>query len=157
VKVSMEQVRARRQASVWTKVHPIFALGQLGAFVVSVILLFCYFRGWVSFDVVQESVLVKIALMIGAIVSGAFWERDVYGQYWFADQFFFEDCMTINVLLLHVGYLVMTYANPQAPEKSVVVLCLAYAVYVANVAQYIFRNHKMTQIPIPVEHGGKGR
>jgi 3-vinyl bacteriochlorophyllide hydratase len=95
--------------------------------------------------------------MMGAIVSGAFWERDVYGQYWFADQFFFEDCMTINVLLLHLGYLGIAYMNPQAPEKAVVVLCLAYAVYVANVAQYIFRNHKMTHVPVPAEHGGSPR
>ncbi len=141
--ISIDQVRERREASVWTRVHPIFALGQLGAFVVSVGFLIAYFAGWVNFAAVHESVLIKIALMIGAIVSGAFWEHDVFGPYWFAPEFFFEDAMTVNVFLLHLGYLAVVYTQPAEPSKAIVVLMVAYVVYVANVAQYIWRTHKM--------------
>jgi 3-vinyl bacteriochlorophyllide hydratase len=148
--VSFDQVRARRSSSVWTRVHPIFALGQLGAFFVSVLLLAGYFAGWVSYAAVFESVLVKIAFMIGAIVTGAFWERDVYGHYWFAPEFFFEDAMTVNVFLLHLGFLAVAYSQPNMPEKSLVMLGIAYLVYVANVAQYILRTHKMSQQAVAV-------
>ena len=148
--ISIDQVRARRRASVWTRVHPIFALGQLGAFVVSVCLLAGYFAGSVSFAAVHESVLVKIALMIGAVVSGAFWERDVFGYYWFAPEFFFEDAMTVNVFLLHLGYLAVAYSQPGQPDKALVMLGIAYLVYVANVAQYVMRTHKMTQSTVAV-------
>jgi 3-vinyl bacteriochlorophyllide hydratase len=141
--LSIDQVRARREASVWTRVHPIFALGQVGAFFVSVGFLIAYFAGWMNFAAVHESVLIKIALMIGAIVSGALWEHDVFGPYWFAPEFFFEDAMTVNVFLLHIGYLIMVYTQPGDPSKAIVMLCLAYAVYLANVVQYVWRTHKM--------------
>jgi 3-vinyl bacteriochlorophyllide hydratase len=141
--LSIEQVRTRREDSVWTRVHPIFALGQLGAFVVSLGFLGAYWAGWVPFADVHESVLIKIALMIGAIVSGAFWEHDVFGPYWFAPEFFFEDAMTVNVFLLHLGYLVVVYTQPGDPGKAIFMLCIAYVVYVANVVQYIWRTHKM--------------
>jgi 3-vinyl bacteriochlorophyllide hydratase len=141
--ISIDTVRARRSASVWTRIHPIFALGQLGAFVVSVGFLGAYFAGWVNFAAVHESVLIKIALMIGAIVSGALWEHDVFGPYWFAPEFFFEDAMTVNVFLLHIGYLVIVYTEPGNLDKAILMLGLAYLVYLANVVQYIWRTHKM--------------
>ncbi len=147
--LSIEQVRERRDASVWTRVHPIFALGQLGAFVVSVGFLVAYWAGWVSFAAVHESVLIKIALMLGAIVSGAFWEHDVFGPYWFAPEFFFEDAMTVNVFLLHLGYLAVAYTQPDH-DKAIFLLCIAYVVYLGNVAQYIIRTAKMGQHKIPV-------
>ena len=141
--LSIDQIRARREASVWTRVHPIFALGQLGAFVVSVGFLAAYWAGWVNFAAVHESVLIKIALMLGAIVSGALWEHDVFGPYWFAPEFFFEDAMTVNVFLLHIGYLIVVYTEPGNPAKALLMLSLAYVVYMANVVQYVWRTHKM--------------
>jgi len=141
--LTVDQVRARRAASTWTRIHPIFALGQLGAFVVSVGFLAAYWLGWVNFAAVHESVLIKIALMIGAIVTGVLWEHDVFGWYWFAPEFFFEDAMTVNVFLLHLGYLAVVYTEPGNPNKALLMLSIAYIVYVGNVAQYIWRTHKM--------------
>ncbi len=123
----------------WTLIHPIFALGQLLAFFVSVVLLVMYFRGAVSFDVVHTSVLVKVALMLGAIVTGALWEKDVFGHYWFAPEFMGEDTMTVNVFILHISYLAMAFAHPDNITIITGVLIMAYTVYVANVAQYILR------------------
>jgi 3-vinyl bacteriochlorophyllide hydratase len=151
--LSIDQIRVRREASLWTRIHPIFALGQLGAFVVSVGFLGAYFAGWVNFAAVHESVLIKITLMLGAIVSGALWEHDVFGPYWFAPEFFFEDAMTVNVFLLHIGYLIIVYTEPGDPGKAIVMLCIAYVVYLANVVQYIWRTHKMgvdSAVPVAV-------
>jgi 3-vinyl bacteriochlorophyllide hydratase len=134
-----EEMVARRSASVWTKIHPVFALGQLLAFFVSLGLLIGYFRGAVSFDVVHQSVLVKVALMVGAIITGALWEKDVFGAYWFAPEFMAEDTMTVNVFILHASYLLMAVAHPENVSLLIGMLIVAYGVYVANVAQYVVR------------------
>jgi hypothetical protein len=129
----------RRKASIWTRIHPLFAIGQLLAFVISVSLFAAYFRGVMSFHTVHVSVLVKIWLMVGAVISGAFWERDVFGHWWFAPEFLFEDVMTLIVFITQMGYLAVAYFHPA--DRSVVVgfLGVAYAVYLGNVAQYIHR------------------
>jgi len=130
---------ARRSASLWTRIHPVFALAQLAAFFVSVGLLIAYFRGAVSFDVVHQSVLIKVALMAGAIVTGALWEKDVFGKYWFAPEFMGEDTMTVNVFILHIAYLVMAVIHPENIVAQIGTLIMAYTVYIANVAQYVLR------------------
>ena len=143
-------IQARRNASVWTLIHPVFAIGQLGVFLVSVVLLGLFFTHDVSFRTVHLSVLIKIAFMIGAIVTGSLWEHDVYGKWWFAHEFFIEDVMTLNVFLLHIGYLVTVYALPGNLRASVAMLGLAYLIYGLNVSQYIvshlrFRKQSETQ------------
>ncbi len=133
----------RRAASVWTKIHPVFALGQLLAFFVSVGLLISYFCGSVSIETVHQSVVIKVALMLGAIVTGALWEKDVFGAYWFAPEFMGEDTMTVNVFILHIGYLVMAVTHPENINAQLGTLIVAYGVYIANVAQYVLRTAHM--------------
>jgi 3-vinyl bacteriochlorophyllide hydratase len=140
---NFEQMVARRAASLWTRIHPVFALAQLAAFFVSVGLLVAYFRGAVSFDAVHQSVIVKVTLMLGAIVTGALWEKDVFGKYWFAPEFMGEDTMTVNVFILHIAYLVMAYTHPDNITAQIGTLIVAYGVYIANVAQYVLRTANM--------------
>jgi 3-vinyl bacteriochlorophyllide hydratase len=135
----------RRRASIWTLIHPLFAIGQLLVFVVSVSLFAAYLRGVVPFHVVHVSVLVKIALMAGAVVSGAFWERDVFGYWWFAPEFLFEDVMTLIVFITQIAYLAIVYIHPEDTGVIVGALAFAYAVYLANVAQYIHRTQTRKQ------------
>jgi 3-vinyl bacteriochlorophyllide hydratase len=136
-------VSARRKASIWTFIHPVFALGQLLAFFVSVALLLGYFAHAVPFHVVHISVLVKIALMFGAVITGSLWERDVFGYYWFAPEFLFEDVMTLIVFILQMTYLAMVLMHPTLMPAIVGVLCFAHVVYLANVAQYIHRTQRL--------------
>jgi 3-vinyl bacteriochlorophyllide hydratase len=114
-----------------------FALGQLGIFMMSVVLLALYFLHVVPFAAVQLSILIKIVFMIGAVLTGSFWEHDVYGKWWFAHEFFIEDVMTLNVFALHVLYLVTYYVWPWDSRAIIAVLLVAYAVYGLNVLQYI--------------------
>ncbi len=132
----------RRAASIWTKIHPIFALGQLLAFVVSVGCLIAFFLGAVPFHVVHVSVLVKIALMVGAVVTGSLWEHDIYGFWWFAPDFLVEDVMTLIVFITQMAYLTVVAFHPDRMTAIVLVLCIAYAVYLANVAQYIHKTQR---------------
>ena len=136
-------VRDRRQASVWTLIHPLFAIGQLLAFFVSVGVFVAYLRGAVPFHAVHVSVLVKIGLMVGAVLSGSFWERDVFGYWWFAPEFLFEDVMTLIVFISQLSYLAMVALHPHLMKPILGILGFAYFVYVANVAQYIHRTQTM--------------
>ena len=135
----------RRASSIWTKIHPIFALGQLLAFLVSVGCLVAYFMGAVPFHVVHVSVLVKIGLMVGAVLTGSFWEHDIYGYWWFAPDFMIEDVMTLIVFIMQASYLFVVALHPANMTAIILILCLAYTVYVANVAQYIHKTQRAKQ------------
>jgi 3-vinyl bacteriochlorophyllide hydratase len=132
-------VSDRRRASIWTLIHPLFAIGQLLAFFVSVGLFVAYLRGSVPFHVVHVSVLVKVGLMVGAVLTGAFWERDVFGYWWFAPEFLFEDVMTLIVFITQLTYLAMVFFHPHMMNAIIGILAVAYLVYIGNVAQYIHR------------------
>jgi 3-vinyl bacteriochlorophyllide hydratase len=135
----------RSAASRWTRIHPVFAIGQLGVFLVSVVLFGLYFLHLVPFAAVNLSVLMKIFLMIGAIITGSLWEHDVFGPWWFAYEFFIEDVMTLNVFLLHCLYLFTVYVWPQTMNAALAMLGVAYAVYALNVAQYIISHMNMNK------------
>jgi 3-vinyl bacteriochlorophyllide hydratase len=141
-------VRTRRAASIWTKVHPLVAIGQLLAFLVSVGLIAAYFLHAVPFSVVHVSVLVKIGLMVGAVVTGSLWEHDVFGWWWFAPEFLSEDVMTLIVFIFQLSYILMTWLHPNEMRPILTVLALAYTVYLANVAQYIHKTQQMKKLPV---------
>jgi 3-vinyl bacteriochlorophyllide hydratase len=138
---SLKAIQERREASLWTRIHPIFAIGQVGVFLVSAVLFGLYFLHVVPFNTVFLSVLLKMVFMIGAIVTGALWEHDVYGQWWFASDFFIEDVMTLNVFLLHGLFFTVAYAWPSNLNATLSMLGVAYSVYGINVVQYVARNH----------------
>jgi 3-vinyl bacteriochlorophyllide hydratase len=138
--LAFQTIQERREASLWTRVHPIFAIGQLGVFLVSVGLLVLYALHMMPFTTVYLSVLLKIACMVGAIVTGSLWEHDVFGPWWFADEFFIEDVMTVNVFLLHIGVIVAYFVQPTDMRLVLALLVFAYIVYGLNVAQYIVQH-----------------
>ncbi len=142
---SVLAVRDRRKASIWTIVHPIFAIGQMFAFFVSVGYFVAYLRGAVSYDAVHASVLVKIALMVGAVLTGSFWERDVFGYWWFAPEFLIEDVMTLIVFMFQLAYLGVVAFHRDNMPAVLLMLGIAYAVYAINVAQYIHRTQRQKQ------------
>jgi 3-vinyl bacteriochlorophyllide hydratase len=138
--LSLATVQERREASIWTRIHPIFAIGQLGVFVMSVALLALYAVHLVPFTAVYLSVLFKMVLMIGAIVTGSLWEHDVFGEWWFAEEFFVEDVMTLNVFWLHIAVVAMYFAHPDNVSAVAGLLAFAYVIYAINVAQYIIQH-----------------
>ena len=69
---SVSQIDERRRSSKWTRIHPIFAIGQLLVFLVSALLLVLYYNGRVSFHAVHISVLIKVAFMAGGVITGAY-------------------------------------------------------------------------------------
>ncbi len=137
---SERAIAQRREATIWTKLHLPFALGQLAVCAISVLLIAAFFAGYVPFSVVHASALLKISLMAGAVITGSLWEKDVYGFWWFAPQFFFEDLLTYVVALFQIGYLIVYYHQPNNLAANVAVLMVCYLAYIINVTQYVLKH-----------------
>jgi 3-vinyl bacteriochlorophyllide hydratase len=133
-------IAERRAATIWTRLHPPFAFAQLAVCIASVGLICLFFAGRVSFGIVHDSALLKIALMAGAVITGSLWERAVYGYWWFAPQFFLEDLLTYVVALFQIGYLIVYYHSPDNLAANVAVLIVSYLAYVVNVTQYVLKH-----------------
>lgn len=97
--------RARRDASGWTLVQGILAPVQFLAFAVSLILVLRFLATGQGYGAATASILVKTALLYAIMVTGAVWEKAVFGQYLFAPAFFWEDVFSFAVIGLHTAYL----------------------------------------------------
>ena len=134
-----EEERRRRDASPWTKVQGVLAAAQFFVFLAScALVLRTLFTGeglWLA----NASVVVKTLTLYTIMVTGAIWEKDVYGQYLFAPAFFWEDVVSMGVIALHTAYLVALFGE-LLPTRELLLLALAaYATYVVNAGQFIWK------------------
>jgi 3-vinyl bacteriochlorophyllide hydratase len=73
------------------------------------------------------------------MITGAIWEKVVFGVYLFAEGFYWEDMVSMLVLALHTAYLA-ALAFEWLDDRSLMLLALsAYAAYVVNAAQFILK------------------
>jgi len=87
----------------------------------------------------DASVVLKTGLLFTIMVTGALWERDVYGQYLFADAFFWEDVVSMGVIALHTAYLIALLGNLLATEARLLLALVAYAAYGVNAIQFLLK------------------
>lgn len=57
------------------------------------------------------SIVGKTLILYAIMITGAIWEREVFGVYLFAPAFFWEDVFSFLVLALHTAYLVALFAG----------------------------------------------
>jgi len=129
----------RRDASPWTRVQAVLAPVQFAAFAVSVILIGRYLATGDGFVPATASVIVKTFLLYAIMLTGSFWERDVYGRYLFAPAFFWEDVVSIGVLALHTAYLAALLAGWLPPRGQMLLALAAYGTYLFNAGQYLVK------------------
>ncbi len=131
--------RRRRDQSPWTLVQGILAPVQFLIFAVSLVLVLrCLFTG-TGADAALWSVVVKTIALYTIMITGAIWEKRVFGQYLFAPGFYWEDVFSMLVLALHTAYLA-SLAWGLLSERSLLLLALAaYASYVVNAGQFIWK------------------
>ena len=84
-----EAERARRDATVWTLVQGLLAPAQFLAFGISLFLVLRYLATGSGYQAATVSILVKTTFLIVIMVTGAIWEKKVFGQYLFAPAFFY--------------------------------------------------------------------
>ncbi len=133
------QQRVRRDATRWTLVQGVLAPIQFLAFLVSLALIVRFFVTGQGEAIATASVLVKTFLLFTIMVTGAIWEKVVFGRWLFAPAFFWEDVVSMGVIALHVLYVWNWYGNHQTATTGFLIALLAYGTYVVNAAQFLLK------------------
>lgn len=133
------QQRARRDASPWTRVQAVLAPLQFLAFAVSLALVLRYLASGQGASAATVSIIVKTGLLYAIMLTGCFWERDVFGRYLFARAFFWEDLLSLLVLALHTTYIFTLLAGALQLHSQMYLALAAYAAYLVNATQYLVK------------------
>ena len=131
--------RARRDATRWTVVQGILAPVQFLACAVSVVLVLRFLATGEGYGAATLSILLKTLLLYSIMVTGAIWEKVVFGQYLFAPAFFWEDVFSFGVIGLHTIYLWALWTGALSPAGQMLVALAAYAAYAVNAAQFLWK------------------
>jgi 3-vinyl bacteriochlorophyllide hydratase len=134
-----EAERDRRDATAWTVVQGVLAPIQFGVFAVSLVLVLRYLSTGEGEGLATASILLKTLLLYTIMVTGAIWEKVVFGQYLFARPFFWEDVFSMLVLALHTAYLVALATGTLSTRSLMLLALAAYATYVINAGQFILK------------------
>lgn len=148
--------RARRDASVWTLVQGVLAPLQFLVFLVSLALVLRYLATGAGYEIATQSILAKTALLYLIMITGAIWEKVVFGQYLFAPAFFWEDVFSFGVIALHTTYLWVLFTGVASPAVEMSIALAAYAVYVINAGQFVWklRQARLQGLAGPVPEAG---
>lgn len=129
--------RARRDGTVWTLVQGILAPLQFAVFLVSLGLVLRYLASGEGYQAATVSILIKTGFLYLIMVTGAIWEKVVFGQYLFAPAFFWEDVFSFAVIGLHTAYVWALFAGAMSPDALMWLALAAYATYVINAGQFL--------------------
>ena len=71
-------------------------------------------------------------------ITGAFFEKEVFGAYAFAPEFFWEDFGSAIAMIVHIAYFVLFF---QGLDENFLIwtALLAYLSYLVNAAQFVIR------------------
>ncbi|GAA4227052.1 3-vinyl bacteriochlorophyllide hydratase [Sagittula marina] len=131
--------RARRDESVWTLIQGILAPLQFAAFLISAALVLRFMMTGLGYDAATLSILVKTGFLFLIMVTGAIWEKVVFGQYLFAPAFFWEDVFSFVVIALHAAYVWALFTDSLAANALMVLALAAYAAYLINAGQFLLK------------------
>jgi 3-vinyl bacteriochlorophyllide hydratase len=131
--------RARRDASRWTLVQGLLAPFQFLVFLVSLALVMRYLLTGTGYEAATLSILAKTGVLYLIMVTGAIWEKIVFGQYLFAPAFFWEDVFSFAVIALHTAYVWALFAEAMTPVALMWLALAAYAAYVVNAGQFLLK------------------
>jgi 3-vinyl bacteriochlorophyllide hydratase len=144
--------RARRDASPWTLVQGLLAPVQFLIFAVSLYFVLHYLRTGENHDAAIWSVVVKTVALYTIMVTGAIWEKVVFGRYLFAPAFYWEDVFSMLVIALHTAYLVALFGGYLDDRQLMLLALAAYATYVINAGQFIWKL-RMARLQAPASVG----
>ncbi|MEO1707048.1 MAG: 2-vinyl bacteriochlorophyllide hydratase, partial [Pseudomonadota bacterium] len=120
-------------------VQGVLAPLQFLIFLVSLFLVARYLTTGQGYDAAVLSILIKTLALYTIMVTGALWEKEVFGQYLLAPAFFWEDVFSFLVIALHTAYLGALIFGIGTPVQQMTVALLAYGTYVINAAQFIWK------------------
>lgn len=127
---------AKRDQSVWTTVQAILAPLQFLAFLISFGLVIRYLATGDGYAVANVSVLIKIGLLWAITITGMIWEKEVFGHWFLAPQFFWEDVGNAVAMLSHNLYFLAVFLG-WSQQGIMTLMLVAYVTYLFNCAQFI--------------------
>lgn len=139
IRLYTEEERARRDSTVWTLVQGILAPLQFLVFAVSLVLVVRYMLTGAGFEAATISIVIKTGVLYTIMVTGAIWEKIVFGQWLFAPAFFWEDVFSFVVIALHTAYLWALFSGALPPAEQMMIALAAYAAYVVNAGQFLWK------------------
>ena len=131
--------RARRDATKWTLVQGLLAPFQFVVFLISLTLVLRYLATGVGYEAATLSIVIKTAVLLLIMVTGAIWEKVVFGQYLFAPAFFWEDVFSFAVIALHLLYIFALFTDALGAVQLMYLALAAYAAYVINAGQFVWK------------------
>ena len=131
--------RVRRDATKWTFVQGVLAPLQFLAFAVSLVLVLRYLVMGAGYEAATISVIIKTMFLYVIMITGAIWEKVVFGQYLLAPAFFWEDVFSFAVIALHTIYILALWTHYLPPTGLMILALMAYTTYVINAGQFILK------------------
>jgi 3-vinyl bacteriochlorophyllide hydratase len=131
--------RRRRDSTYWTTVQGVLAPIQFLVFLVSAGLVVRFLMTGEGFEIATISIVVKTVLLYTIMITGAIWEKVVFGRYLFAPAFYWEDVFSMLVLALHTAYLTALIGGYGDAEFQMLLALAAYATYVVNATQFVLK------------------
>lgn len=131
--------KKRRDETVWTLIQGVLAPLQFIAFAVSLVLVLRYMTTGEGYVAATASILVKTAFLYVIMITGAIWEKVVFGQYLLAPAFFWEDVFSFVVISLHTLYIWALLSGIVSPEGQMMIALAAYVTYVVNAGQFLWK------------------
>jgi 3-vinyl bacteriochlorophyllide hydratase len=131
--------RQRRDATRWTLVQGLLAPFQFLVFLVSLGLVVRTMVTGEGESLASASVVVKTLVLYAIMITGAIWEKVVFGRYLFAPAFYWEDVFSMLVLALHTAWLVAHATGWLTSQGQLWLALAAYATYLINAGQFILK------------------
>ena len=131
--------KKRRDETVWTLVQGVLAPLQFLVFAISTVFVINFLLNGTGLEVATASVILKTLILYSIMVTGAIWEKVVFGRYLFAPAFFWEDVVSMGVIALHTLYLLLWLTGSGSPQEQMVVALAAYGAYLINAIQFLLK------------------
>ena len=112
---------------------------QFLVFAISTVFVINFLLNGTGLEVATASVILKTLILYSIMVTGAIWEKVVFGRYLFAPAFFWEDVVSMGVIALHTLYLLMWLTGSGSPQEQMVVALAAYGAYLVNAIQFLLK------------------
>ena len=131
--------KLRRDNSVWTKVQAVLAPLQFLLCFASIGFVVSYLYTGDGYLIATLSILLKTAILYLIMITGAIWEKEVFGQYLLAPAFFWEDIVSFFVIAFHTAYVLSLILSLMDAEKLMWIALVAYSAYFVNALQFLIK------------------
>lgn len=112
---------------------------QFLIFIISVVLIVRFLATGKGLWAADVSVIIKTLTLYAIMITGAIWEKVVFGQYLFARAFFWEDVFSMAVLSLHTTYLFASFSGLISGNALMILALAAYVTYIINAGQFLWK------------------